>query len=63
MLEHSENLIQLPKRGKAEWLPLFEPDSYWKESSLHDLQSNIISKRNLKYLGKRVTLLRQEFEL
>jgi hypothetical protein len=63
MLEHSENLIQPPKRGKVEWAPLFEPESYWNESSLHDLQSNIISKRNLKYLGKRVTLLRQEFAL
>ena len=61
MLEHSENLVQLPKKSKSEWQPLFEPDRYWKESSLHDLASNVISKRNLKYLGKRVSLWRKEF--
>jgi hypothetical protein len=30
---------------------------------MHDLASNVISKRNLKYMGKRVTLLRKEFDL
>jgi hypothetical protein len=63
MQEHSENLLQKLKRGKEVWTPLFEPESYWKESSLHDLASNVLSKRNLKYMGKRVTRLRQEFEL
>ena len=58
MIDHSENLILGSKKSKVEWAPLFEPESYWKESSMHDLASNIISKRNLKYLGKRVTLLR-----
>jgi hypothetical protein len=63
MTEHSESLIQMPKKSKVEWAPLFEPESFWKESSLHDLAANVISKRNLKYMGKRVTLLRKEFDL
>jgi hypothetical protein len=29
---------------------------------MHDLPSNVISKRNLKYMGKRASRLRQEFD-
>jgi len=52
---------RLKKKGKADWKPIFEPNSFWKSLEDHDLDSNKLARRDLKGLGMKVSELRRSF--
>ena len=57
----SDHPLKPPGKNKQHWAPLFASDQFWSESKRHKLAENVLSKRQLKHFGKRVTNLRQHF--
>ena len=53
--------VQVPKRNKKKWKPLFHPKSHWVQQENRDLESNIIGKRKLRAYAKDATDKRKLF--
>ena len=51
----------LLKKSKKLWKPLFEPKEYWRAHEDKTIESNELSKRQLKSLAKNATELRSIF--
>ena len=61
MLEIEVPEIKFGSRSKIDWAPLFDPKVYWEETTNKTLDTNVLSKRQLKTCGKLVTNLRELF--
>ena len=55
MKDLEDNPLPAQRPTFVSWAPAFEPSAYWQQSTLHALDENVISKRNLKFMAKAVS--------
>ena len=47
------------KKSKQLWKPIFEPQSFWSQHDKPNVAQNVLSKRQLKYYGMKVSQIRE----